>query len=100
MSDGAADMPERTVRRRVFRPAGDARLLSRDAAAREGSVVRFAIEQLGMTEAQAFLNDPNDSLDGRPLLIAAASAEGLHAVRAAILDLAAGGSGQNASTAR
>lgn len=62
--------------------------ISREAAAREGSILRLAIAALGLQGAQAFLNGPNDQLDGRPLSIAANSLDGYEAVASAIAAIA------------
>ncbi len=59
--------------------------ISREAAVREGSILRVAVAALGLKGAQAFLNGHNDQLDGRPLAIAASGAEGYDAVAAAIV---------------
>lgn len=59
--------------------------ISRDAAAREGLILRLAVAALGLQGAQAFLNGHNDQLDGHPLAIAASSAEGFDVVSAAII---------------
>lgn len=59
--------------------------ISREAAAREGLILRLAIATLGLQGAQAFLNGHNDQLDGRPLAIAASSVEGFDVVSAAII---------------
>lgn len=67
-----------------FRPRASQPQISREAAAREGLILRAAVAALGMHGAQAFLNGHNDQLDGRPLAIAASSLEGFDAVSAAI----------------
>jgi hypothetical protein len=67
-----------------FRSSSSRPQISREAAAREGSILRAAVAALGLQGAQAFLNGHNDQLDGRPLAIAASSVEGYVAVSAAI----------------
>lgn len=71
--------------RRFFRSMSSQPQISREAAAREGAILRAAVTALGLQGAQAFLNGHNDQLDGRPLAIAASSAEGYNAVSAAII---------------
>lgn len=71
-----------------FRSRASQPQISREAAAREGSILRAAVAALGMQGAQAFLNGHNDQLDGRPLAIAASSVEGYEAVSAAITAIA------------
>ena len=80
MSDGATPQPPRHFRSMSSRPQ-----ISREAAAREGLILRLAIAALGLQGAQAFLNGHNDQLDGRPLAIAASSVEGFDVVSAAII---------------
>lgn len=70
--------------RRFFRSMSSQPQISREAAAREGSILRLAVAALGIQGAQAFLNGPNDLLDGRPLSIAANSVDGYEAVASAI----------------
>lgn len=74
--------------RRYFRGASTRPQISSEAAAREGSILRLAASALGLKGAQEFLNGPNDQLDGRPLSIAANSAEGYDAVAAVIARIA------------
>ncbi len=69
---------------RYFRGASSQPQISREAAGREGAILRLAAAAMGLKGAQAFLNGPNDQLDGRPLSIAAGSAEGYEAVAAII----------------
>lgn len=84
MSDGATQQPTERPQR-YFRPRSSQPQISREAAAREGSILRVAVEALGLQGAQAFLNGHNDQLDGRPLAIAAGSSEGYDAVSATII---------------
>ncbi len=87
MSDSAT--PQAPAKpRRYFRSMSSQPQISREAAAREGSILRLAIAALGLQGAQAFLNGPNDQLDGRPLSIAANSLDGYEAVASAIAAIA------------
>ncbi|MFL0415238.1 antitoxin Xre/MbcA/ParS toxin-binding domain-containing protein [uncultured Sphingomonas sp.] len=72
------------LRRRQFRPAAVKSKLSADEADRQGRAVRLAFEVLGRDAARAFLNEPHDTLGGRPLDIATQSADGMLAVEDAI----------------
>lgn len=55
--------------------------LSPEQAERQGRVTRLALDIFGKSEtAIAFLNAHHDSLGGRPLDLALASADGLQAV--------------------
>lgn len=83
MSEGAT--PQAPAKpRRYFRSMSSQPQISREAAAREGSILRLAVAALGLQGAQAFLNGPNDQLDGRPLSIAANSVDGYEAVVSAL----------------
>jgi uncharacterized protein (DUF2384 family) len=65
------------------RPTGP--VLTRDEGARQLRAVRVAQEALGDVEAvRAFLNCHHHGLDGRPIDLAVASADGLARVEAAI----------------
>lgn len=87
MSGETENTPPSSKSRRAFRPASKTPQISLEAAAREGAILRLAVTAFGLEGAQAFLNSPNDQLDGRPLLIAAKNAEGYEAVAAAIRNL-------------
>jgi uncharacterized protein (DUF2384 family) len=69
----------------AFRKRPDGPVLSRDEGARQGRAVRAAHEALGDLEAvRAFLNCHHQGLDGRPIDLAVASADGLARVEAVI----------------
>lgn len=72
------------MKRRQFRTAATKSKLSADEANRQGRVVRIAFELMGRDASRAFLNESDDSLGGRPLDVATASADGMQAVEAAI----------------
>ncbi|QAY76278.1 hypothetical protein [Sphingosinicella sp. BN140058] len=73
-----------------FRKKFTAVKLSPEEASRQGSAARLAWEHLPAPGAAiAFLNSHHDGLDGRPIDVAVRSAEGLKAVREAILAHAA-----------
>ena len=72
------------MRRRQFRPAAVKSKLSPEEADRQGRAVRLAFEVLGREAARAFLNEPHDTLGGRPLDVATQSADGMLAVEGAI----------------
>ena len=59
--------------------------LASDAAARQGKVLKLAIDALGATGAMAYLNNADPLLDGRPLDLAIASDEGLQLVADALV---------------
>jgi hypothetical protein len=64
--------------------------LSRDQARRQGEVANLAFLYLGGREgAMAFLNGYDPDLEGRPLDLAIASANGSRRVRLAIMRIAA-----------
>lgn len=54
-------------------------------AARQGHVVRLAIEQLGLADAKLFLNGFEVALNGRPIELAVQSDTGLAAVKALLV---------------
>jgi hypothetical protein len=71
--------------RRPFRKA--AAMLPRESGARQGQVVRSAQAALGTIDrVRSFLNSHHAGLGGRPLDLAIASAAGLVAVEAAIVE--------------
>jgi hypothetical protein len=84
MSDEAGTQPAARPKR-YFRAKSSQPQISREAAEREGAILRVAVETLGLQGAQAFLNGHNDQLDGRPLAIAAGSIAGFNAVSATIV---------------
>lgn len=70
----------------AFRKNRSGPVLSRDEGVRQLHAVRAAHAALGDVEAvRAFLNCHHHGLDGRPIDIAVASAEGLARVEAAIV---------------
>lgn len=71
--------------RLLFRSTSSRPRIPREAAAREGAILRVAVTALGIQGAQAFLNGHNDQLDGRPLAIATSGVGGYEAVAAAIV---------------
>lgn len=75
--------------RRPFRVARVASTMSKDEAAREGRIIRLAMDHLGVTAAREFLNTPDPQLGGRPLQLATASRAGADAVERAVLENAA-----------
>lgn len=69
----------------AFRKNRHGPVLSRDASARQGKVVRIAQAALGDVEAvRTFLNCHHPALDARPIDLAVASDDGLARVEAAI----------------
>ena len=64
--------------------------LWKQASRREGLLVSYAVEKLGLKDGQAFLNGSHSFLDGAPLRMALASEEGAAAVRRAIDDVVTG----------
>lgn len=69
--------------RRRFQSAADRP--AADVVARQMEATTYAYRQLGSVEAvRRFLNDPDDSLGGRPLDIAGESSAGLDRVRTAL----------------
>jgi uncharacterized protein (DUF2384 family) len=59
--------------------------LTPEQAARQGRISRLAFETLGRPDAViAFLNGHDPALDGRPIDLAVASAEGMLKVEAAL----------------
>lgn len=79
--------PATTKPQRVFRTARVASTLSSEEVAREGRIIRLAMDHLGATAARTFLNTPNPLLGGRPLQVATASREGADAVERAMLQV-------------
>ncbi|MEP9361280.1 hypothetical protein [Sphingomonas sp. KR3-1] len=75
--------PERT-RTNGFRKRFTSVRLDPGSAERQGRAARLAFEALGRDAATAFLNGFDETLGGRPLDLAIASAEGLTAVEQAI----------------
>lgn len=74
MSDVVPD--DDRPKRRMFRSSSAPRL-NADQAKRQGDITTLAFTRLGGREpALAFLNDHHSALDGRPLDLAMASAEG------------------------
>jgi len=67
-----------------FRRQRSGPVLSSEAAARQGSILKLAIDALGATAAMAFLNGADEHLGGRPLDLAIASQEGFSAIADAI----------------
>lgn len=61
------------------------RPLSAEAARRQGEITNLAFSLLGGREAaMAFLNEPDDSVGGRPLEVATASPDGFERVESLI----------------
>ncbi|ONF97108.1 hypothetical protein SPHI_05450 [Sphingomonas jeddahensis] len=73
--------------RRFFRAARTACSLTREETAREGWIVRLALDRLGVSGALTFLNTSDPVLGGRPIQLATASREGADAMERAILAL-------------
>jgi uncharacterized protein (DUF2384 family) len=72
-----------------FRKTSTAPHLTSEQASRQSRISRVAFETLGKSgTAVAFLNGHDDALEGRPIDLAIASAEGLARVEAAIARLA------------
>jgi hypothetical protein len=69
---------------RFFRARRDVPQLSAAEKNREQDVISQAVQRLGTKDALAFLNSHDDTLDGRPLAIATATAEGAQAVQQVI----------------
>ena len=91
MTDEQGSPPPITAKpRRVFRTARAASTLSSDEVAREGRIIRLAMDRLGAAAARTFLNTPDPLLGGRPLQIATASREGADAVERAMLHVRQG----------
>lgn len=68
-----------------FRKRYDVVRLSHEEAARQGRAAKLAFEHMPQPGAAVqFLNTHHDSLGGRPIDLAVASAEGLEAVEALI----------------
>lgn len=85
MNDEAGNEPPRTSaapKRRVFR--SKATHLLPDAVERQSRVTLLAWNLLGADAARTFLNAYHEALDGRPLDLAVASADGCEAVELAI----------------
>lgn len=73
---------------RAFRKQPTTPRLAPDQVARQGQVSRIAFEALREPAAViAFLNTHDAALGGRPIDLAIASAEGLHAVERALAAL-------------
>ncbi|NIJ63080.1 hypothetical protein FHR20_000011 [Sphingomonas leidyi] len=91
MSDepaGEAPAAAAAPKRGMFRKA--AARLSPDGVERQSRVTLLAWNLLGADAAIAFLNSYNDALEGRPLDLAVASADGCEAVERAITARATG----------
>ncbi|WP_093020363.1 hypothetical protein [Sphingobium sp. YR768] len=58
--------------------------LPADQAQRQGRITLSAWDALGREAALQFLNSHDDALDGRPLDVATASADGFEAIQLAI----------------
>jgi hypothetical protein len=82
----SAEAPQKP--RRFFRAARTACSLTKEETAREGWIVRLALDRLGVSAALAFLNTSDPALGGRPIQLATASREGADAMKRAILALA------------
>jgi len=67
-----------------FRRRSSAVPLSGDAVARQGRILKLAIDALGASEAMAFLNSADSQLGGRPLDLAIASEQGFQMIAQAI----------------
>ena len=92
--DVACSLPGKPATKR-FRRAFAGTSLTRDQAAREGSIARLAWERLGQDAAKRFLNSHHEGLAGRPLDIATTSAEGYSSTEKAIEGVARALSPQN-----
>ena len=86
MSDAQAAAP--APRNSYWRGRAKSNPLPAEQAKRQGEITKLAFVVLGREEALAFLNSPNEELDGRPLDLATASAEGLSRVEAQLSALA------------
>jgi uncharacterized protein (DUF2384 family) len=82
--DPAGEGAAKPARAAGFRRKFSENRLSPEGAERQGRIARIAFEALGRDGATTFLNGHDDSLGGRPLDIAIASAEGFAAVEQAI----------------
>jgi len=86
----AATQPLDRPRRKPFRNKFSMPRLSPESAERQGRVTLLAWKMLGGRDAAiAFLNNHDDTLGGRPLDLAVASAAGCEAVEQAIAARAA-----------
>ncbi|MGK6356219.1 hypothetical protein ACMGDH_13465 [Sphingomonas sp. DT-207] len=80
-TEQAQDRPQR----KLFRNKFNVPRLSPESAERQGRVTLLAWQMLGGRDgAMAFLNNHDDTLGGRPLDLAVASAAGCEAVEQAI----------------
>lgn len=83
MSDEPEEAPQGETKPLIkrFRKRFDTVRLAPDAAERQGKAATLAWQVLGnRDDAVAFLNTHDDTIDGRPIDLAVASAEGLAAV--------------------
>lgn len=80
MSDTEENKTQPQQPGRLFRRANTPKLTP-EAAARQGTVTRLALEVLGKDEAIAYLNLASARLGGRPLDLATASADGLRQIQ-------------------
>lgn len=69
-----------------FRRPRSGPVLSGEAVARQGKILKLAIDALGAGAAMAFLNAADEDLGGRPLDLAIASDEGFARIAAALVD--------------
>ncbi len=91
MTDSASIPPKPSAPKlKLFRKKFEAPRLSPEAVERQSRATLFAWNILGGDAAIAFLNRYHDGLEGRPLDIAVASAEGCEAVELAIAAYARG----------
>jgi uncharacterized protein (DUF2384 family) len=72
---------------RPFAKRFDAPRLSREEAERQGRATNLALKALGNGAAVTFLNTHHDALNGRPIDVAIASADGLLALEKIIAEL-------------
>ncbi len=75
---GTSTLP--TQKRKVFRPSATSIRLAPAAVERQSRVSLLAWNLLGPDAARAFLNSYDELLEGRPLDLALASADGFEAV--------------------
>lgn len=78
------DPPGQRPQRPYFRLHKVPTTLSNDALDRQTKAARLAIEAFGLADGIAFLNKHDDALEGRPIDLALASAEGLAKVEASL----------------
>ncbi|MET0269634.1 MAG: hypothetical protein ABW173_04310 [Sphingomonas sp.] len=78
---------------RPFRKPFNSPRLTPEEAARQGRATNLALAAFGAADAIAFINTHDETLGGRPIDIAVASAEGMTRVEQAISAQAAASSG-------